>query len=61
MEFARAARLRGVIADVARALGLSHEHVRLVAHGRRTSSKVQTALLREMRRREKAIARKEAA
>lgn len=60
-EFAQAARVRGVIADVARRLKLSHEHVRQVAHGNRVSKRVQRALVNELRRRSKKVIRELAA
>jgi len=53
--------VRGVIADVARRLNLSHEHVRLVAHGRRTSKRVARALVAELRHRKHQQEREKAA
>jgi hypothetical protein len=59
--FQEAAKVRGVIADVARRLNLSHEHVRLVAHGRRTSKRVARALVAELRHRKHQQEREKAA
>jgi hypothetical protein len=51
LEFQQAAKIRGVIANVARRLNLSHEHVRQVALGDRVSRRVAVALTAELRRR----------
>ena len=50
-EFEQAGQLRGVIAAVARDLGLSHEHVRQVARNGRKSPRVAEALRSEIRKR----------
>jgi hypothetical protein len=50
--FQQAKNVRGIVADVARQLGLSHEHVRLVAAGKRTSARVARALASEYRKRQ---------
>lgn len=42
---------RGIIAEVSRRLGLSHEHVAQVAFGNRTSTRVLRALRQEVARR----------
>lgn len=54
-------RIRGVISSVARSMGLSHEHVRQVAYGRRTSARVSKALVAELGRRRRAERRERAA
>jgi hypothetical protein len=51
--FQQAHSVRGLIADVARLEGLSHEHVRQVALGHRTSRRVAKALTAELRKRER--------
>ena len=55
--FAQRLRMRGIVADVARQLGLSHEHVRQTALGNRVSHRVQVALIKEVRRRERLMER----
>lgn len=52
-EFREAAKIRGIVADVARRLHLSHEHVRQVALGGRTSERVAKALTIELRQRKR--------
>jgi hypothetical protein len=49
--FSAVTKLHGVISAVSKSLGLSHEHVRQVAYGNRTSARVKTALLAEIERR----------
>jgi len=53
IEFQQARRIHGLCAAVARQLGLSHEHVRQVAHGNRVSKRVSKALIAEKRRRDR--------
>ena len=60
-QFLRASKIRGIVASVARQLDLSHEHCRLVAHGKRTSERVSKALLSELRKRQAKEARGRAA
>ncbi len=52
-EMQQARKIRGLVADVARKMGLSHEHVRQVAGGDRTSARVAKALLAEKRLRDR--------
>jgi hypothetical protein len=61
IEFQQAKRIRGLCAAVARRLGLSHEHVRQVAYGNRTSKRVSKALLAEKRRRDRRCEKERAA
>ena len=50
-NFDRVAIVRGTIAEVARQLNLSHEHVRQVAYGNRVSLRVKEALSAELEKR----------
>lgn len=52
-EYRQAGKNRGVVAEVARRLGLSHEHVRQVALGTRASKRVARALVSERKRRDR--------
>jgi len=48
-ELSCAAMIRGVYSEVARKLGVTPQHVRLVGVGRRTSRRVSKAIMREIR------------